>query len=431
MGRRLNISTPTVIQTMLPPLSDNFSIEASDTIEQWYYANDSTYKPDRSTYPLLLTPKITAIDTNTGTSYTPSWLVVNWYFWNTQDNTDYSSSDTLWPGLHWTPIPYSPVQITGAVYEYPSQNNPTRSLTVKKNVPPASTGASETGQPICCVAKYIDPRDSAVTVTVKGTVTLVTNQDSTTERYTVNLLAPTKTLFNPLTDNSTYTFQVQVLDENNEDVTDEHYIVWNALVYGVGRISNIEVPVNLLECYKQATQQTGKGQGKDTITIDAMYVEHIDLIVYIRATTSASSDVLPFKARCSLLWDFPRIDATTICDNGRAVNDNERPMKFSNIINHHSGVLTDAQKREHFLFNYKARVPEVQGNIVSFADKDMGWGQSIEVSSEELRQHTTYSTPVHAECYMLGPWDTVTEDGVAVTDDLDDDTVYETVFDRL
>jgi hypothetical protein len=80
MGRRLNISQPTVISTTLVPLSDYFDIVASDAIEQWYYVNTGEYKPDRTETPLILTPIIKAVDEDTGIAYTPTLAPVKWYY---------------------------------------------------------------------------------------------------------------------------------------------------------------------------------------------------------------------------------------------------------------------------------------------------------------------------------------------------------------
>ena len=76
MGRKLNTSQTTVIQTMMTPLSDSFSIQANDTLEQWYYVNTSTYSPDRQDTPLQLTPTIVAVDTETGMTYSPTFANV-------------------------------------------------------------------------------------------------------------------------------------------------------------------------------------------------------------------------------------------------------------------------------------------------------------------------------------------------------------------
>lgn len=432
MGKRLNISSATVIETTLTPLTDEFSIQASDTLEQWYYVNTGQWKPNRSSTPLVLTPSVVALDTDTRTLYTPDWYQLNWYRWDGSNTTDYSS-DTLWPGLHWVPIPASPVMAAGSDYFYQAHvdgddryQNPLRQLRVMKNVPP--TTGTNGGQPICCSGQYVDPRDAGRMVTVRAQVLLTTSQDATADQLTINLLAPTKTLYNVLTDAaSTYTFRVQVLNGAHADVTSQYYIEWYGKVDG----AQTEVLLDTLWCYRKATQQTEEagstvsvGQGTHAVVIDAMYVEHLDIAVRLKTSSSAQS-TLPPVAYCSLLWDSMKIDAITKCDMGSHINSVRRALRFDNIVNHRSGTLSEAQKRDNLLFHYIANVPQVASNIVTYTAKDMGWGQSIDADSNSLRQTTTYSTPVHAEVYLLGCWQPTTEDGAAVTED------NEQVFDRL
>lgn len=414
MGRRLNTSNPTVIQTTLTPLSDSFAIKGDDTLEQWYSANTGEYSPNRTIFPLRLIPTIKAVDTDTGTLYTPTFNMVVWYYFDPTDSTD-RSSDQYWPGLHWvrvTDVEYG----EGVEYYCPtSATNPELALYVAKNVPPPSAGASDAGQQICCVAEYIDPRDSGVTVQVKDNVTLSTSMDATTDMLVISLQAPTKTIFNPLTAaDSTYTFEAKVLNmSNNSDVTSNYYIEW----YGKVNNSRTAALLDTLPCYTQASQQLGKGQGTNIVSVDAMYVEHLDLVCRIRATSTSA--ILPAVAYCGLVWEYPKIDANTVCENGRAVNDKPRDMTFTNIVNHLGGVLTDEQKAAHLLFNFKRRISTASSYT------DMGWGQKITVSSNTLRQVTSYDTPVHADVYMMGPYEAVTDDNAAVTDDGDP------VFDRL
>ena len=79
MGRRLNISTPTVINTELIPLDESFYIETNGQLEQWYYDNTNQYAPNRKTSPLTLTPKISAFDADTKQSYSPAFYTVQWF----------------------------------------------------------------------------------------------------------------------------------------------------------------------------------------------------------------------------------------------------------------------------------------------------------------------------------------------------------------
>ena len=414
MGRRLNTSQPTVIQTMLTPLSDSFSIKNNDVLEQWFYVNTGEYSPDRTITPLQLEPTIVCVDTDTNTRYTPSFLSVVWYYFNPSNTTDYSSTYPTWPGLGWVPITAVEAQTGGVLNDYycPTTGNPNFKLYVQKNVAPPTGGDATAGQAICCRAKYIDPRDSGVTIDAAENVTLATNKDATTKTLTLNLLAPTKTIFNVFTDtNTTFSFSAQVLDNSNTDVTSSYYIEWYGKING----GVTETLINLLDCYINATQQLGKGQGTDTISINAMFAEQVDIVCRLRKTSSSA--LLPAVAYCSLVWEYPEIKAITTCKNGRKVNSENRDMTFYNIVNHKKNVLTDEQKAANLLFNFKKRIS------TSSSMTDLGWGQEITVPSNTLAQSTSYSTPVHAEVYMMGAYERVTDDNADVTDD--DELIYD------
>ena len=415
MGRRLNTSTPTVIQTMLTPLSDSFSIKESDALEQWFYANTGEYSPDRAVTPLRLRPNIVAVDENSQKKYTPSFSSVVWYYFDATNTTDYSS-DPMWPGLGWVRVTAVEPTTGGVPNDYycPTTSNPTFDLFVQKNVQPADVGMVNAGQAICCVARYIDPRDSGTTIEVRDNVLMVTHKYASSNILNIEIFAPTKTSFNVLDGTvSTYKFEAQVLNDAHEDVTADYYIEWSGKVNG----STTEQSIDTLLCYKKATQVANKGQGTNIITVDAMYAEHLDLVCRIRETMS--SPVLPFVAYAGLVWEYPKVDATTICKNGRVVNSMNRKMTFATIVNYRGGVLSDAVKQANILFNYKYRISS------SSTYQNMGWGQEITVDSDTLKQTSTYSSPVHSEVYMLGAYDYTTDDGEVVTDD------NEEVYDRL
>ena len=412
MGKKLNISQPAVIFTDLQPLSDIFDITPSDSLEQWYYVNSGEYSPNRNDTPLILTPTIKAVDESSGSMYTPSFLNVAWYLLTPGNSTDYSGSDALWPGRGY-------VRITAVAdgdnvdYYCPTSGTPGR-LVVKKNVPPpaGSTG----GVTLCCVATYIDPRDSGVTYMVHKVVSLATNQDASVDSLKVELQCPPSQKFNALTaESSVYEFQAKLLGANNQDVTASHYIEW----YGIVGDSTTEVLLNTLPCYTNCTQPTGKGQGKDTVRIDAMYAENISIVCRARKTTSASSALMKEKAVASVVWDWPKTDSVTVCRNGAAVDDNTRDLTFETIVNVKGATLTEQQKQDNLLINYLRRVS------TSSSYTNMGWGQTVTVKSSTVKQTTSYSTPVHSEVYMLGALEVVTDGGEPVTDN------GETVFSRF
>ena len=428
MGKRVNVSQPVVIQTELTPLSDIFSIEASDTLEQWYYVNGGGYSPDRNDTPLVLTPVITAKDTEENVTYSPSLSPIGWYYFDKTNTTDYSSSDSLWPGLGWVKITDTDASHTntyilgtrtvGGVAETDG------TLIVKKNVPVPSENDGG-GQMVCCVARYIDPRDVGVSYTVKDVITLATNLDANTDFITVDIQAPAMQTFNPLQrynptpvlgggvvrNDTQYTFSVKVLKKaDNSDVTSGYTITW----YANNEDLNGDVLLNTLPCYKEATQQTNKGQGTDTVTIDAMYIEEVTL----KARISKNGTMLPVYDTASLSWEFPSIDSSVVCNNGNTVNNVSRNMHFSVIANTKDGVLSEEQKKAHLYINWKK-----QKSTDNYEDSvNLGYGQEIDLDSDILKQTDTYVTIVNAEIYSKGAYEEVTQGGETVT--YNSDTVY-------
>lgn len=388
MGRRLNVSTPTVINTELVPLDESFYIEASGQLEQWYYDNTNQYAPNRKTTPLTLTPKISAFDQDTKQPYSPAFYTVQWF----EKAYDSTTGD------------YVETEITnitdGNDVDYVKSGN---NLIVKKNV--SYTRAIT----IRCEATYIDPRDSGVTYRVGDSVNLSTNRDASVEYPTLDILVPSSQAYNPLTDaTSQFTLEAHA-DKGGTDVTSSTYFVW----YAVDETA--EVLVETMPWYVS-------GQNTDTLVVDAMYGE--DIRVVLRAKESASATTLyPPKVFSTIHWRIPDVDTHVKSNNGGAVRSDTVSMTFETICNIRHAILTDAQKAEHLHFNWKIRK-----NTTS-TETDMGWGQRMTMAASALRNtigstSSLASTLVFPYVYLLGAYEKVTEDGVVVTED------GETVYDR-
>ena len=184
MGRRLNHSTPTVINTELVPFDESFFISADGQLEQWYYDNSTTYAPNRKLTPLILTPRLSVYDKETTLSYgtdagTLSFYTVQWYSLEYRDS---SGSYAERPITNVTDDPTAEYVVNGF------------SLIVKKNV------SYSHGVTIRCLATYIDPRDAGMTYTTQATVLLTTNRDAKVVLPEVSIISPSARGFNPLTD---------------------------------------------------------------------------------------------------------------------------------------------------------------------------------------------------------------------------------------
>lgn len=381
MGRRLNLSTPTVINTELIPLDESFYIENNGQLEQWFYDNTNSYAPNRKLTPLTLTPKISAFDADSKVRYEPSFYTVKWF------EKAYSASAG----------DYVETEITNVTdsddADYVKVGN---NLMVKKNV---SYTRSIT---IRCEAQYIDPRDSGITYTVGDSVVLSTNRDASIEFPTLDVSCPKSQAYNPLRDaNSQFTMGAKAY-MGKTDVTESTYFVW----YAIDGTS--EVLANTMPWYVS-------GQNTSTLVVDAMYGE--DIRVVLRSKDNAAAATLhPDKVYRSIVWRVPDVDTHVLSKNGSAVRSDTKEMSFDTVVNCLGEVLSEATKSEHLHFNWKTR------KNTQSTEVDMGWGQKITLDASSLRNtigstSSLASTLVFPYVYLLGAYEKVLDDGEVVTDD--------------
>lgn len=183
MGKRLAISQPAVIQTELRPLSENFWIESSGQLEQWYYQNNGVYSPDRQITPLILAPHLSALDEDTGIDYTDT---------SEQTSTRITFSLDRWIVKEWNGTQWVNTEITtgsqSADYVLMGVN-----LKVQKNSPDAAHAIN-----ITCKAQYIDPRDTGMTHWIEESIMLTTNVDATVVYPSIDIKQPHTQAYNPL-----------------------------------------------------------------------------------------------------------------------------------------------------------------------------------------------------------------------------------------
>ena len=194
MGRRLNVSTPTVINTELVPLDESFYLDVDGQMEQWYYDNTEQYAPNRKVTPLLLVPVISAFDKDTSTSYTPAFNTTQWFAneWNESQGKYVETEITN--------------QVDSGSADYVIQGN---NLLVKKNVSYSHAVS------IRCVATYIDPRDSGVTYVVEDSVNLTTNRTADVVFPEVDIISPSGRAYNPLVDDTNSQYYFKGVTTNN------------------------------------------------------------------------------------------------------------------------------------------------------------------------------------------------------------------------
>lgn len=289
------ISRPAVIQTQVTPPQTAFYIEKTGQTQQVYNDHLGEYVPDRKDTPLLLTPVVNTYDPETQTT---SPAVINSVVW-----TDVSTGNEL-PG-------------SDANYERQGI-----SLLVKKNVSPSKAIA------INCRAVYLDPNDAAISYTVEESVTLETLKDATVVHPRLNVLNEPETLFDPFIDatedaqgNITYdsltTFRAQAI-LRGVDLVDIVDFLWyarqgkNGTDYLIDAMGPDGFPRFL--AYSMATQPTGKGQGTDTITLDARY--GTDLYITLRARYKYTYVTTPGTVNPQTMGWYERTQTTIASPSG-------------------------------------------------------------------------------------------------------------------
>lgn len=370
MGRKLNVSQPVVVNTELNPLDIVFTLIANGSLEQWYYDNTSDWQPNRRRTPLLVTPSISGIDTETNTRYTPTFYTVKWYANEYRTNGWVESQIT---------------NTTDGDVDYVVVGN---NLKIKKNV------NYDRAVQIRCVATYIDPRDSGKTGTVEKILTLNCSKDANVDSPAIDILCETDLPYNPLTRGSSVFALEAVAHLGARDITNEIYWMWYAVVNGQ------EVLVETQPFYVS-------GQHTKTIRVDALYSEEIKLVARAKETSS-SANLYAAKAYRSVVWRIPDIDSNVVCKNGQSYRSSIKIMEFSTIINVRGKILSDEVKERHMKFNWKTRQSRNSTEV------DRGWGLSVRLDNSAL-QSTQGSVLVYPDIYILGAAEPVTHNGAAVT----------------
>lgn len=392
MGRRVNISTPVVLQTELASMTENFSIVADGSLEQWYYFNDGIYLPDRSAGShLTLTPLMQAFDPDTETTYTPNFSAVRWYALENGTETEITNT----------------TDSTEA--QYVKLN--TGQLRVKKNVSP------DAAVTIRCVATYIDPRLLGVYGTVEAQVLLATNRDATTVFPTISIQSSQTIPYRPITDLSSIKTLRATVMRGDEDITSESYIRWYA-VQETGQ-STTNVLINTLPCYVS-------GQGTSELVIDALYTP--DLTIIAKAAPNSTATEWYSQDTVRLVWDVPKLDGITYSDNGSAVRLTTGRMYFGLNLNMRHQIVPEARIKEHLIYKWYQRM----ANQNESSKIVIGWGHKIGRNGEDMLNNTSPRTAlIWPEIHLLSEFQRVvfTSGGTTKTV-VDNDTNNEQLYAR-
>jgi len=395
--KRVKITNPAVIDTTLSPLTESYHIEGNATYQQWYYNIDGSYKPDRQITPLILSPRITLYDPESGQAYTP--LIVQLTEWAYRQG----KNDT------WHTIEITESSEEAGTADYVMRSD--FSLVVRRNV------TSQSPVDIRCTLWYEDPRlQGQLYRVVMEDVTLATNTDTSVLYPDILLDCPPMRRFNVVED-SVYdgtsnmlkglvTFRCRAV-KSLADVSGSTYFVWYIRENGTEYIAENH------PCYVS-------GQNTQTLTVDMMYSEHITVVCRGKQSSTASV-FFPSQAVSEVPWEIPNIDAITKPLNGTIVDSVDRVLYFDAILNMKHGnnisILNDDTKRTHFLFNWKRRKAN------SSVKTDCGWGSEVGIPSSDMRDYNRIGSQVFADVYIKGTYEALTQDGETVTQG--DETVYE------
>lgn len=413
MGKKLSISQPTVINLELSPLSDTFWLDTNgEKLEQWYYENTGIYSPDRETTPLTITPKISVVDTLTSTKYTSvsisnaSWYVLEY----TENGWEEKEVEVSAP----------PSQLNVFMRRYPYVKC-LNQLHVTKNNPSADKPIT-----IRCVVTYIDPRDSGKMYNVESSVVLSTSVDAKVVYPQIQILSPKTTTFNPLeSDSSIYTFSAIAnwdgvpYEEGEVEGSERGEFEW----YGVND-SGEELKVESFPYYVS-------GQGTDTLEVDAMYSENLQVVLRIKRHADDTKP-LPPKANAIIAWSIPPIQGTIVSENGNALRGTSEKFSFYTIVSTNTGVVSEEKIKDNLRFQWKKRPATAKktGATVSPSTEtfvNLGWGERIEIKADDMMSfggtRKSSSAMITNDIYLLGAYANLQYNGEDIT--LNDEKIYE------
>lgn len=404
MSKKLSISQPTIIDFELSPLSDSFWLDTDgDSVEQWYNPNEKKFSPDRGLKPLLITPKLSVVDTLTGQKY-----------------EDVTIASAQWFALENTPDGW----VESEIYVNASDENLNsylkshdyikyfNKLYVTKNNPSAESQIT-----IKCIVKYIDPRDTGRLTKVESSIALSTSVDATVLYPELSILAPATITFNPLVaESSKITLKANAnwegipYKEGEVEGEERGSFIWDAI-----NDNGKEVRIETMPYYVSG------GYNKDEVTIDAMYADGAKII--LRTRRKNETNVLPPKATVNVAWVTTPIQGTIVSENGNTLRGTSEKFSFYTIVNTNSGQLSEDKIREHLRFKWMKRPATAKKTSSSSTPTDtyinLGWGERIEVKAEDMMAFggtkKAESALITNEIYLVGAYRKIQYNGEDIT----------------
>ncbi len=378
-----------VLDVMLSALTEHVEIVASDTTEQWYYANrmgNDAYSPNRTTNPLFLTPSITVLDTDSETAYNPVYTAT-WQELNEATGA-------------WGAVIVNTTEDVSRPYVVYSDGR----IKVNKNVPYSQATT------LLCTLVYDDPRDPSVSYTTSKTITLATNRDATIISPVVSIVVTqggairdhSTVKYNPFRQTTSQFVMNAKVQRGDEDITSSSTIQWYACdaTHKTETLIDAKTSDNLPTFLSYVS-----GQGTTQLTVDALFSDRLTIIARVVDTTN--STLYPTRAYRTVRWEDINADCFAYSPNGGAVRDTTEEKEFDTIVNLKGTTLTAAHKEKWFAFDW---MMNEQG---SSQVKKLGFAPKARLSREQVRQYRT--THVYYDAYFLGNYDRITYNGQDVT----------------
>ena len=395
MTKRIK-STPLNVQTLYSPLSDMITLEILGNvgIRQWYYAGDDSYSPDYSLTPLQVRPVVMVYDSDTGTSYKPTYTSVVWKVIEHDGSAvSYVSED---PSA-----------------DYSVENDGYGTLTVRKNY--------QANPPVLeCTVVYQDSRSGeANTITATLQLFATTTSDS---GYSLKI-QQNRRWWNPLSNEGSpiNTFTATVYNGMNVMSTGIKYF-WYYLHNGQ------EVLVNHASdpCLAYVS-----GQGTASLTVNMDYeAEDVEYLLRIAVDwTDASGNTHPASeatapniqavARAVTRWRLALIKGRVYSINGDTTRDSIMRHGFG-IIYQQQGEDLDENRAKEFICNdwvLQQVVRNASTGALTTTRTAIGSGPAMEVMERDLANNNKHQNAVLCEGHLKSPYKVVVQDGKAVVQD--------------
>lgn len=369
------------VNTLYAPLSDSMVIENISGVaeRQWYYATGTSWAPDYSRTPLILRPVVTAVNPETGDTFSPQLVSVVWI--ETAENgtkTEFTSASGV------------------SGYSVAADGT----LTMTKNVPAGSTGLMLT-----CIATYTDPRRN-VNYQKEETFTIGCSQ-AAEEQYKIQL-TPARQYYNPLAgDNPVKTIAAKAL-RGETDVTASVKFFWYYIHNGTEVLieDNPTLAAAVDPCLAYVS-----GQGTALLTVNADY-ENEDLTFVCRiadSLTATAPNIEHVSDRATVRWRIPAVRGIVTSPNGDTARESMTEHEFDVVYRQGGRDVDDAIAKARIIRHWTRKRTDQSVTV------DLGCSPTVKVKETDLLNNAGAQVHVSADGYLLGPQKAVVQDGNVVT----------------